>query len=156
MTGGRIKRASEFLGKRQFLATYGDGVSDINIKALLEYHVASGRNATVTAVRPPARFGGLLMDDSESKGSAVLEFTEKPQVGEGWINGGFMVFEPGIADLIACDETILEREPLETLAQQRQLGAYKHDGFWQCMDTVRDVTMLRDLWQSGNAPWKSW
>lgn len=151
MTGGRIGRASRFLGNRPFLATYGDGVSDVNIADLVDFHRASGRTATLTAVRPPARFGGLMIEDG-----VVCEFMEKPQIGEGWINGGFMVLQPEVAALLTADETILERAPLETLAQNGQLGAYQHDGFWQCMDTVRDLTYLRELWMSGQAPWKSW
>lgn len=151
MTGGRIKRAAQFLGARKFFATYGDGVSNINIHDLLALHDAEGRLATVSAVRPPARFGGLVVD-----GVAVTEFTEKPSVGEGWINGGFMVFEPSIVNLIDGDETILERAPLEGLADTGQLTAFLHDGFWQCMDTVRDLTYLRELWNSGSPPWKSW
>ena len=151
MTGGRIRRAAQFLGRRRFMATYGDGVSDVNLTDLLAFHEAQGRKATLTAVRPPARFGGLTMD-----GERIVSFDEKPQVGEGWINGGFMVMEPEAADLIADDSTILERYPLETLAGQGQLNAFKHDGFWQCMDTVRDLTLLRDLWDGGQAPWKQW
>lgn len=151
MTGGRVRRAAQFLGRRRFMATYGDGVSDVNLKALLAFHEAQGRKATITAVRPPARFGGLTMD-----GERIVSFDEKPQIGEGWINGGFMVFEPEAADLIESDGTILERYPLETLAAEGQLNAYKHDGFWQCMDTVRDLTLLRDLWDGGQAPWKQW
>ena len=151
MTGGRIKRAAQFLGPRRFMATYGDGVADIDLQGLLAFHERAGVRATLTAVRPPARFGGL-----EFEGDRIAHFNEKPQVGEGWINGGFMVFEPSVADLIEGDATVLEREPLETLAAQGQLHAYKHDGFWQCMDTVRDLTLLRELWDSGRAPWKSW
>jgi glucose-1-phosphate cytidylyltransferase len=151
MTGGRVKRAAQFLGPRRFLATYGDGVSDVDLGALVAFHEASGRKATLTAVRPPARFGGLEME-----GDLVRHFNEKPQVGEGWINGGFMVFEPSIVDLIEGDATVLERAPLETLAAQGELNAYKHEGFWQCMDTVRDLTLLRELWESGRAPWMKW
>jgi glucose-1-phosphate cytidylyltransferase len=151
MTGGRIRRAAQFLGPRRFMATYGDGVADVDLRALLAFHEGTGRKATLTAVRPPARFGGLEFD-----GDRITDFNEKPQVGEGWINGGFMVFEPGIVDLIEGDSTILERAPMETLASQGQLNAYKHDGFWQCMDTVRDLTLLRDLWDKGQAPWMKW
>lgn len=151
MTGGRIRRAAQFLGRRRFMATYGDGVSSVDLRALMAFHEAGGRRATLTAVRPPARFGGI-----EIEGDAIAHFNEKPQVGEGWINGGFMVFEPEIVDLIEGDGTILERRPLETLAAGGQLGAYRHDGFWQCMDTVRDLTLLRDLWDGGQAPWKQW
>lgn len=151
MTGGRIGQAARFLGNRRFMATYGDGVCDLDISALLDFHEKGERLATITAVRPPARFGGLSID-----GDIVSEFTEKPQIGEGWINGGFMVFEPGILELIEGDATILERSPLETLAARRQLGVFKHGGFWQCMDTVRDLTFLRELWDGGAPPWKTW
>lgn len=151
MTGGRIRRAAAFLGRRRFMATYGDGVSDVDLGALMAFHEAGGRKATLTAVRPPARFGGL-----EIEGDVIAHFNEKPQVGEGWINGGFMVLEPEVADLIAGDDTVLERGPMETLAAEGQLGAYRHDGFWQCMDTVRDLDFLRELWERGRAPWKSW
>ena len=151
MTGGRIGRAARFLGNRPFMATYGDGVSDIDIDALVAFHQASGRTATLTAVRPPARFGGLKIENGN-----VTEFMEKPQIGEGWINGGFMVFQPEVAELLTTDDTVLERTPLETLSQNGQLAAYMHDGFWQCTDTMRDLTHLRELWDSGKAPWKSW
>jgi glucose-1-phosphate cytidylyltransferase len=151
MTGGRIKRAAEFLGRRRFMATYGDGVSDIDLKQLLDFHIAHGRKATLSAVRPPARFGGLTIEDS-----FVKNFNEKPLLGEGWINGGYMVFEPEVVDYIDGDDTILERMPLETLAGEGELLAYKHDRFWQCMDTVRDLTYLREQWDSGSPPWKVW
>lgn len=151
MTGGRVKRAAQFLGPRKFFATYGDGVSNINICDLLALHQSQQRSATISAVRPPARFGGLVIN-----GNAITEFAEKPSVGEGWINGGFMVFEPSIVDLIAGDATILERAPLESLAATQQLTAFLHEGFWQCMDTVRDLTYLRELWDSGAPPWKTW
>jgi glucose-1-phosphate cytidylyltransferase len=151
LTGGRVKRAAEFLGRRRFLLTYGDGVADVDIRGVIALHEAQGRRATITAVRPPARFGGLTLD-----GDQVKSFDEKPQIGEGWINGGFMVIEPEVADYIAGDETILEREPLETLAAEDQLSAYRHDGFWQCMDTVRDLALLRELWDSGEPPWRTW
>ena len=151
MTGGRIRRAAQFLGPRQFMATYGDGLSTVDLGALLRFHEESGRRATITAVRPPARFGGLTL-----QGSAVTDFSEKPQVSEGWINGGFMVFEPEVVNLLEGDDMILERKPLETLASTGQLSAYCHDGFWQCMDTVRDLTGLREAWDGGKAPWKIW
>ncbi len=151
MTGGRIKRAAQFLGGRRFFATYGDGVSNIDINQLHATHVSARRIGTISAVRPPARFGGLVIE-----GNAVREFAEKPRVGEGWINGGFMVFEPSIVDLIENDETILEREPLEHLAGSNQLTSFAHEGFWQCMDTVRDLAYLKDLWDSGSPPWKTW
>lgn len=151
MTGGRIKRAAEFLGKRRFLLTYGDGVADVNIAELEKFHDAHGKLATISAVRPPARFGGLTIEDS-----MVRNFDEKPQVGEGWINGGYMVIEPGVADYIDDDHSIFERAPLEHLAQNGQLAAFTHDRFWQCMDTVRDLELLRELWDSNSAPWKVW
>jgi glucose-1-phosphate cytidylyltransferase len=151
MTGGRIRRAAQFVGPRRFMATYGDGLSTVDLGALLKFHTDTDRIATISAVRPPARFGGLSLD-----GSAVTNFTEKPQVSEGWINGGFMVFEPSVANLLESDDTILERKPMETLASTGQLSAYSHDGFWQCMDTVRDLTLLRELWDGDKAPWKIW
>ena len=151
MTGGRIKKAAKFLGDGPYMVTYGDGVSDVDISALLACHEASGRKATITAVRPPARFGGLLIE-----GDQVRSFTEKPQVGEGWINGGFMVLQPEVADMISGDETIFERAPLENLADAGELTAFRHDGFWQCVDTVRDLTLLRELWDSSSPPWKIW
>jgi glucose-1-phosphate cytidylyltransferase len=151
MTGGRIKRAAAFLGRKRFFATYGDGVANIDIRDLLTLHEQEGRAATITAVRPPARFGGLVID-----GSSITQFAEKPTVGEGWINGGFMVFEPSIVELIEGDKTVLERAPLERLASSGQLTAFQHHGFWQCMDTVRDLTYLRELWDSGSPPWKTW
>ncbi|MBI2015722.1 MAG: glucose-1-phosphate cytidylyltransferase [Candidatus Rokubacteria bacterium] len=150
-TGGRLKRLAPWVGKETFLMTYGDGVADVDVKALLAFHGRHGKLATVTAVRPPARFGGLVFD-----GDLVSEFTEKPQIGEGWINGGFFVMEPGALDYIAGDETYLEREPLERLAKDGQLAAWRHDGFWQCMDTLRDLKLLESLWESGRAPWKVW
>jgi len=150
-TGGRVKRAAEFIGDEPFMLTYGDGVANVDIKRLLAFHREQGRLATVTAVRPPARFGGLSFD-----GDLVSKFVEKPQIGEGWINGGFFVLQPGIVDYIEGDSTIFEREPLERLAKERQLAAYRHLGFWQCMDTLRDVRLLNNLWESGDAPWKVW
>jgi glucose-1-phosphate cytidylyltransferase len=150
-TGGRIKRLARWLEGERFMLTYGDGVGDIDLAALLDYHRAHGRLATVTAVRPPARFGGLEFD-----GSSVRKFSEKPQIGEGWINGGFFVLEPGVIDYIAGDNTSWEREPLEKLAEDGQLVAYKHDSFWQAMDTLREVKVLEDLWSSGKPPWKVW
>lgn len=151
MTGGRIKRAAQFLGNRRFLATYGDGVSNIDVKSLLAFHEAEGLQATISAVRPPARFGALQVDDGK-----VQAFEEKPLVGEGWINGGYMVFEPGIDKRIADDSTILERAPLEGLAAEHQLAAYQHDDFWQCMDTVRDLAFLKEQWELANCPWRVW
>jgi glucose-1-phosphate cytidylyltransferase len=150
-TGGRLKRLTEWLNDGTFLMTYGDGVANIDIRRLVEFHRSHGRLATVTAVRPPARFGGMDFD-----GDLVAEFTEKPQIGEGWINGGFFVLEPAVLDYLEGDDTIWERDPLERLAEQGELMAYRHEGFWQPMDTLRDVRLLESLWQSGDVPWKAW
>lgn len=151
MTGGRLLRLKSRL-KGTFMATYGDGVGSVDVKKLFAFHRKHGRLATVTAVRPPARFGGLELD-----GERVRQFTEKPQAGEGWINGGFFVFEPKVLAYIKRgDSTVLEREPLETLAADGELMAYKHEGFWQPMDTLRDKHALEELWDSGRAPWKVW
>ncbi len=149
-TGGRIKRMKPYL-KSQFFMTYGDGVSNVDLNALLAHHKRCGKFATLTAVRPPARFGGIAFD-----GDNVAEFLEKPQTGEGWINGGFMVLEPEVFDYIDGDETSFESETLLKLCQDGQLAAYKHQGFWQCMDTLREKRLLTDLWESGEAPWKTW
>lgn len=154
-TGGRIKRLSEFVHRETFMMTYGDGVANIDIEALLAFHRRHGKLATVTAVRPPARFGGLDLSHDPAD-CAVRTFTEKPQIGEGWINGGFFVLEPKILDYIAGDDTSWQAEPLERLAREGQLMAYRHDGFWQCMDTVRDLNLLQSLWSHGRAPWKVW
>jgi glucose-1-phosphate cytidylyltransferase len=150
-TGGRIRRLERWLRGGTFLLTYGDGVADVNCRDLVEFHRAHGKLATVTAVRPPARFGGLVFE-----GDRVAEFTEKPQIGEGWINGGFFVLEPGVLDYIEGDESVWEREPLERLAADGELMAFRHDGFWQPMDTLRDVRLLERLWQSGDVPWRVW
>ena len=150
-TGGRLKRLEPWLKDGTFMVTYGDGVSNVDLQNLVKFHQSQGCVATVTAVRPPARFGGLIFD-----GDLVADFTEKPQVGEGWINGGFMVFEPAVFGYLDNDSSILEREGLERLAKDRQLAAYKHDRFWQCMDTLRDKRLLERLWQEGQAPWKVW
>lgn len=151
LTGGRVARLRETVGSGTFMVTYGDGVADIDINALLKTHREGGRLATVTAVRPPARFGGLHFD-----GDAVSAFSEKPQIGEGWINGGFLVFEPEIFDLLSHDDDSLEVTLLEKLATQGQLSAYRHEGFWQCADTLRDLNYMRDQWNGGTAPWKVW
>jgi glucose-1-phosphate cytidylyltransferase len=150
-TGGRILRLKKWIGDESFLVTYGDGLVDIDIKALVAFHLFHGKLATVTAVRPPARFGGLSL-----KKDLVIEFSEKPQAGEGWINGGFFVFNPGIFDYLDGDQTILERAPLERLAAEGQLMAFQHTGFWQPMDTLRDKNLLEDLWNNKQAPWKVW
>lgn len=148
-TGGRIKRLAPRLQDETFLLTYGDGVANVDIAGLVAFHRQHGKLATVTAVRPSARFGGLAF-----RGDLVESFTEKPQIGEGWINGGYLVLEPQVFDYIAGDETIFERQPLERLASDGQLAAYRHEGFWQCMDTLRDVRLLQELCESGAAPWK--
>jgi glucose-1-phosphate cytidylyltransferase len=151
MTGGRVRRLRAQLESSPFMLTYGDGVSDVDLSALLEFHRSQGRLATVTAVRPPARFGGIVLD-----GDRVIEFTEKPQIGEGWINGGYMIFEPRVFDYLKSDESVLEIDVLERLAAEGQLAAYRHHGFWQCMDTLRDKRLLDRHWKSGAAPWRLW
>lgn len=148
MTGGRVKRLKRFIGNETFMLTYGDGVSNVDLGAALRFHKSHGKMVTVTAVHPGARFGELGISDDK-----VTSFQEKPQMGQGWINGGFFIVEPGFFDLINSDETVLEKEPLEEAAKMGQLMAYKHEGFWQCMDTVRDRSYLQDLWDSGNPPW---
>lgn len=150
-TGGRLKRLRPYLGMGTFMMTYGDGIGDIDIRSLMSFHRSHGRLATVTAVRPPARFGGLDFD-----GDAVQRFVEKPQLGEGWINGGFFVLEPGVLEYIDGDDTVFEGAPLERLVDEGQLMAYRHEGFWQSMDTLRDVRYLEELWTSGSRPWKVW
>lgn len=153
MTGGRIKRIQPFVGDEPFMLTYGDGVSDIDIKALLDFHKQHKRLATLTAVQPSGKFGALSIDNR----NAVMQFQEKPKGDGAWINGGFFVCEPGIFEYIRSgDETIWERQPLEDLSKDGQLGAYKHEGFWQPMDTLRDKNELERLWANGNAPWKVW
>ncbi len=150
MTGGRLNRLKYRLSNETFMLTYGDGVSDVDIEKLVAFHRSHGRIATVTAVRPTARFGGIIFD-----GDKVCDFKEKPQSGEGWINGGFFVFEPAIFDYLQNDDTVLETDPLERLAKDGQLMAYRHEGFWQCMDTLRDRNHLEELWAK-TAPWKVW
>jgi len=137
MTGGRIKRLQDIIGKERFMLTYGDGISDINIKKLLNFHVKNKNIITLTAVRPPARFGGIKL-----VGSKVKYFKEKSRLDEGWINGGFMIVEPEIFKFLPGDKTIFERDPIESICKKKKLGAYKHDGFWQCMDTIRDKEIL--------------
>lgn len=151
LTGSRIKRLQRWLSDGTFMVTYGDGVSDVDIDDLLKFHRGHRRIATVTAVRPPARFGELLFD-----GDFVSVFTEKPQVGEGWINGGYLVFEPEVFHYLEGDNVSLESDGLERLAADGQLAAYRHGGFWQCMDTLRDRRLLESLWQAEEAPWKVW
>ncbi len=150
-TGGRVKRMEPYIEKSPFFITYGDGVSNINIKELLDFHRSQKKMVTITAVRPPARFGGLELD-----GENIVRFTEKPQTGEGWINGGFMVCEHELMDIIKDDKSSLEADGLDYLAKINQIAAYRHYGFWQCMDTLRDKRMLEQLWQDGDAPWKTW
>ena len=149
MTGGRVKRMQSFIGDEPFLLTYGDGLADINIQALVEFHKSHGKMVTVTAVHPGARFGELDME-----GDRVIAFKEKPQTTQGWINGGYFVVEPRFFDLIEGDSTVLEHSPLERAAEMGELMAFHHNGFWQCMDTKRDRDYLEDMWNSGSAPWK--
>lgn len=152
LTGGRVKRLEEILKEGPFMLTYGDGVADVDLKALVDLHNSEKRLATVTAVRPAGRFGVI-----QSENNQVMSFMEKPQTEEGWINGGFFVFEPGVFEyFIHGDKEILERYPLEKLTEDHQLSVYKHRGFWQCMDTLRDKGVLEELWASGEAPWKIW
>ncbi len=151
LTGGRLKRLEPWLKDAPFMLTYGDGVSNIDLSELLRFHRSHRRIATVTAVRPPARFGGLVFN-----GDLVTEFVEKPQIGEGWINGGFMIFEPEIFRYIDGDQADLAVDVLPRLAADHELAAFRHDQFWQCMDTLREKKLLEKLWQEGNAPWKVW
>jgi glucose-1-phosphate cytidylyltransferase len=150
MTGGRIKRIAPYVDGT-FCCTYGDGVGNINIKELIEFHKSSGRKATLTGVQPPGRFGALQLD-----GEKIASFQEKPEGDGSWINGGFFVLEPSVFDEISGDSCIWERKPLENLAAQEQLGIYKHSGFWRPMDTLRDKIDLENLWDSGKSPWKTW
>jgi glucose-1-phosphate cytidylyltransferase len=150
-TGGRIKRLRPYTGKDTFMLTWGDGVANIDLKALLAFHRSHGKLATVTAVRPPARFGRIELD-----GDRVVAFSEKPQLGEGWINGAFFVLEPPIFDYIDGDDTQWEKAPMENLAKDGQLMAFRHTGFWQCMDTLRDKKLLEELWAHAHPPWKIW
>jgi len=150
MTGGRLHRLKKHVGNGTFMLTYGDGVCSVDIRKLVAFHKSHGKIATVTAVHPTARFGGINFD-----GDRVIEFTEKPQTGEGWVNGGFFVFESGIFDYLHGDDTILESDPMENLVRDGQLMTYRHNGFWQCMDTVRDRSHLEEIWKT-NPPWKVW
>jgi glucose-1-phosphate cytidylyltransferase len=150
LTGGRVRRLKPVIGNESFMLTYGDGLSDVDVRSLLAFHRSHGKLATVTAVAPIARFGSL-----ELNGTAVTAFAEKPQTDQGWINGGFFVFEPRVLDYIDGDQTSLEREPLERLAAEGQLMAYQHSGFWHPMDTVRDKQYLESLWAAGNPPWSA-
>ncbi len=150
-TAGRIKRIAKYVGDELFMATYGDGVANIDILQLLEFHRRLGRLATVTAVRPSSRFGELSIE-----AGVVTSFREKPQIHQGWINGGFFVFEPEVVKEIEGDDEVLESGVLARLAERNQLAVYQHDGFWQCMDTQREMSLLNDLWNKGNAPWVTW
>lgn len=150
-TGGRLKRLGPQIGGETFMMTYGDGVANIDLRELVAFHRAQGKLATVTAVRPPARFGGITID-----GPSVSRFVEKPQLGEGWINGGYFVLEPGVLDYISGDESIWEHEPMQRLVEEEQLVAFRLEGFWQGMDTLRDVRLLESMWASGEAPWRIW
>ena len=151
LTGGRVKRLEPYLQDATFMVTYGDGVSDVNIQELVRFHKSHGKLGTVTAVRPPARYGELIFDVD-----STVEFSEKPQTHAGWINGGFLVFEPEVLNYLGRDDSIMELDALEHLAKEKQLVGYKHDGFWQCMDTLRDKRQLEAAWESGNPPWKVW
>ena len=152
MTGGRIKRVGDFIGGQRFMLTYGDGLSDVNINRLAAYHAARGRLATMTAIQPGGRFGTLEIDSNQD----IKSFAEKRKEDGGWINGGFMVLEPRVLDYIEGDDVTFEKYPLEQLSREGQLQAYKHGGFWQCMDTLRDKMYLEELLKENNAPWKVW
>lgn len=151
LTGGRIKRLAPWIGNQPFMLTWGDGVSNVDLDALLAFHRSHGKLATMTAVRPPARYGHLRFD-----GDRVAEFTEKPQTTEGWINGAFFVLEPEVFDYIAGDDVMWEHEPMQALARDGELMAFRHESFWQCMDTLREKHLLESLWQGGDPPWKTW
>ena len=153
LTGGRLKRVKDYIGEETFCFTYGDGVGNINIAELIEFHRAQGTVATLTATQPPGRFGAFTMGRDQHK---IFSFHEKPDGDGAWVNGGFFVLEPQVMDYIEDDASVWEREPLENLAREGKLAAYKHHGFWQPMDTLRDKHMLEELWQSGKAPWKVW
>jgi glucose-1-phosphate cytidylyltransferase len=152
MTGGRLKRIQPYVEGETFCCTYGDGLTDLDLHALIAFHERSGLKATLTAVQPPGRYGALRLDGADR----ILEFKEKPQGDGGWINGGYFVLDSGVLDLVAGDETYWEREPLEELASNRQLNAFRHDGFWHPLDTLRDKNYLESMWASGKAPWKRW
>lgn len=151
MTGGRLKRVAPYLGNDTFCFTYGDGVSDLDIGALISHHRTAGRKASVTAVQPPGRYGALVIENG-----AVKQFQEKPDGDGTWINGGFFVLEPSVIQYIESDDVVWEQEPLQRLARENELSAYQHNGFWQAMDTLREKNLLEDLWTTGKAPWKSW
>lgn len=152
MTGGRVKRVRDYIGNETFMLTYGDGVSNVNIREVLDFHRENGKKATLTAIQPGGRFGTLDIRDDHT----IARFAEKTKEAGGWVNAGFMVLEPDVLDYIEGDQTVLEREPLERLSQEGQLSAYQYGGFWQCMDTLREKEMLEKLWATGQAPWKVW
>lgn len=152
LTGGRVKRAQQYIGNEPFLLTYGDGVADVNIADLVKFHKDHGKHITMTSVQPAGRFGALGIDEN----NLVTSFQEKPKGDGGWINAGYFVCQPEVLDYIDGDSTIFERDPLENLAKQQQLVTYQHQGFWQCMDTQRDMRLLEDLWEQGNPAWKVW
>ena len=153
LTGGRIKQFAPLVGNETFMLTWGDGVANVDLERLLAFHRSHGKLATMTIVRPPARYGRIELDD---KSNQILSFSEKPQIAEGWINGAFFVLEPGIFDYLQGEDTMWEHEPLEQLATDGQLMAYKHIAFWQCMDTLREKHILESHWETGTAPWKTW
>jgi glucose-1-phosphate cytidylyltransferase len=153
MTGGRLKRVRGYLGDETFCMTYGDGLSDIDITELIEYHRGQKTLATLTAVQPPGRFGAFTLEEEQT---LLVQFREKPKGDNAWINGGFFVLEPGVFDYIEGEQTIWEREPMQKMAQQGQLAAYRHRGYWQNMDSLRDKNLLEELWENGNPPWKVW
>lgn len=152
MTGGRVKRAKDYIGNEPFMLTYGDGVSDVNLKELLDFHKRHGKKITMTSIQPEGRFGALKIEEDNK----ISNFLEKPKGDGAWINGGFFVCEPSVLNYIQNDETIFEREPLENLAKEGELYSFKHAGFWKCMDTLRDKNQLNEMWDSGKAKWKSW
>ncbi|MBH49044.1 MAG: glucose-1-phosphate cytidylyltransferase [Halobacteriovorax sp.] len=152
MTGGRVKRAKDYIGNEPFFLTYGDGVSDVNIKDLLKFHKEHGKKLTMTAIQPEGKFGALKIEDTNK----VSSFLEKPKGDGAWINGGFFVCEPSVIDTIEGDTTVFEKQPLESLAKSGELYSYKHHGFWKCMDTLRDKNHLNEMWSSASAPWKTW
>ncbi len=152
MTGGRVKRAKDFIGNEPFMLTYGDGVSDVNLDELLKFHKNHGKKITMTSIQPEGRFGALKIEEDNK----ISNFLEKPKGDGAWINGGFFVCEPSVLKYIQNDETVFEREPLENLAKEGELYSFKHSGFWKCMDTLRDKNQLNEMWDSGKAKWKSW
>lgn len=152
MTGGRVKRAKDYIGNEPFMLTYGDGVSDVNIKDLLAFHKKNNKKITMTSIQPEGKFGALKIEENNK----ISSFLEKPKGDGAWINGGFFVCESSVLDYLQNDETIFEREPLETLAKEGELYSFKHEGFWKCMDTLRDKNQLNEMWASGKAKWKSW